>query len=213
MPYKQILPFQPSLMGKKAGWCLQNCRQGFNIQSGTYPSAVMDKNSQINNGTLHPMSELPSDISVAVYTSGINAYEHVVVYDKGTWWQDGYKINFPSGTIYGWGEFCDGVRVVEYTNVEPTKSIDEVAQEVIKGLWGNGQERATRLRNAGYSYTKVQNKVNEILGNQTQYYTIKSGDTLSEIAERFGVSVDSLVNLNGIENPNLIYAGITIKIR
>ncbi|MBO5809250.1 MAG: LysM peptidoglycan-binding domain-containing protein [Bacteroidales bacterium] len=83
----------------------------------------------------------------------------------------------------------------------------------MKGLWGNGQERATRLRNAGYSYTKVQNKVNEILGSQTVYYTIKSGDTLSEIAERFGVSVDSLVSLNGIENPNLIYAGVTIKIR
>ena len=60
---------------------------------------------------------------------------------------------------------------------------------------------------------QVQNKVNEILGSQTVYYTIKSGDTLSEIAERFGVSVDSLVSLNGIENPNLIYAGVTIKIR
>lgn len=47
---------------------------------------------------------------------------------------------------------------------------------------------------------------------QNNYYTIQSGDTLSGIARRYGVTVQYLVNLNGISNPNLIYPGQLIKI-
>ena len=43
-------------------------------------------------------------------------------------------------------------------------------------------------------------------------YTIQSGDNLSVIAEKFGTTVDRLVELNGIENPNLIYAGDVLRI-
>lgn len=46
---------------------------------------------------------------------------------------------------------------------EPKKSVDEVAQEVIAGKWGNGDEREQRLEAAGYNYDEVQDKVNEIL--------------------------------------------------
>lgn len=43
------------------------------------------------------------------------------------------------------------------------KTIDEIAKEVIRGLWGNGQERKDRLTKAGYSYTEVQKRVNQLL--------------------------------------------------
>ena len=43
------------------------------------------------------------------------------------------------------------------------KSIDELAQEVIRGEWGNGSDRRARLESAGYDYDTVQNRVNEIL--------------------------------------------------
>lgn len=43
------------------------------------------------------------------------------------------------------------------------KSIDEIAKEVIKGKWGNGQERKDRLSAAGYDPGVVQKKVNELL--------------------------------------------------
>lgn len=45
----------------------------------------------------------------------------------------------------------------------PDKTVDELAQEVITGLWGNGQERYDRLTEAGYDYYAVQKRVNEIL--------------------------------------------------
>lgn len=45
-----------------------------------------------------------------------------------------------------------------------------------------------------------------------RYYTVRSGDTLSEIAARFGTTVNALVSLNKITTPNLIYAGTTLRI-
>lgn len=46
-----------------------------------------------------------------------------------------------------------------------------------------------------------------------EYHTIESGETLTSIAKDFGTTVDALVSLNGIENPNLIIAGDSIRVR
>jgi murein DD-endopeptidase MepM/ murein hydrolase activator NlpD len=43
-------------------------------------------------------------------------------------------------------------------------------------------------------------------------YKIKRGDTLSAIAKKYGTTVNELVKLNNIKNPNLIYAGATLKL-
>ena len=44
-----------------------------------------------------------------------------------------------------------------------TKSVAEVAKEVIAGKWGNGEDRKSRLTAAGYDYQAVQNQVNALL--------------------------------------------------
>ncbi len=44
------------------------------------------------------------------------------------------------------------------------KSVDELAKEVIRGDWGNGQDRVNRLTAAGYDYNAVQARVDEMLG-------------------------------------------------
>ncbi|RYE77958.1 MAG: LysM peptidoglycan-binding domain-containing protein [Myxococcales bacterium] len=43
-------------------------------------------------------------------------------------------------------------------------------------------------------------------------YTVKSGDTLSEIAQEFGVNYMDIARLNDIKNPDLIYPGQVFKI-
>jgi spore germination protein len=44
------------------------------------------------------------------------------------------------------------------------------------------------------------------------YYTVQRGDWLSRIAQRFGVTVQSIVTANAIANPSLIYAGQSLYI-
>ena len=44
------------------------------------------------------------------------------------------------------------------------------------------------------------------------YYTVVLGDTLGKVANRFGVSVDELVKLNNLSDPNLIYVGTVLKV-
>lgn len=54
-------------------------------------------------------------------------------------------------------------KVVSETTSSSTKTVDEVAREVIQGKWGNGADRKNRLTKAGYNYNTVQKRVNELL--------------------------------------------------
>lgn len=47
---------------------------------------------------------------------------------------------------------------------------------------------------------------------QQRIYRIKWGDTLSEIALKYHTTVNTLVRLNSIEDPDLIYSGETLKL-
>jgi LysM repeat protein len=47
---------------------------------------------------------------------------------------------------------------------------------------------------------------------QTTSYVVRSGDTLSAIAYRHGTTVNAIASLNGLVNPNLIYAGQVLKV-
>lgn len=101
--------------------------------------------------------------------------------------------------------------------VENKKTIEELAQEVIDGKWGNGQERYDRLTHAGYDYDKVQTKVNEILKNKNEtkplFYSVKFGDTLTRISNKFNVSIETLCKWNNIKDPNKIYAGSLLRVK
>lgn len=109
------------------------------------------------------------------------------------------------------------LNVNEEKPVENKKTIEELAKEVINGLWGNGEERRQRLTNAGYNYQEVQNRVNEILRPKVtsiaMYYSVKAGDNLTRIANKFGTTVNQLVKWNNIKNPNLIYVNQKLRVK
>lgn len=67
------------------------------------------------------------------------------------------------------------------------KTVEELAQEVIAGVWGNGEERVNRLTQAGYNAKEVQNKVNDMLNSNR-----KSIQELAQevIAGKWGVGDD-----------------------
>lgn len=63
----------------------------------------------------------------------------------------------------GYSVFDANGKVVSGTTSSSTKTVDEIAREVIKGKWGNGADRKKRLTAAGYNYNAVQKRVNELL--------------------------------------------------
>lgn len=63
-----------------------------------------------------------------------------------------------------------------------TKSVDTIAQEVIAGKWGTGDDRKNRLRAAGYDYSTIQNRVNQLLGSGTKSSTASNKKSIDIIA-------------------------------
>ena len=49
-------------------------------------------------------------------------------------------------------------------------------------------------------------------GDGILLYTVQAGDTLFSIAQRFGVSLDDVIEANNISNPDVIYEGDTLTI-
>lgn len=98
------------------------------------------------------------------------------------------------------------------------KTNAEIAHEVLEGKWGNDAERKKRLEAAGYDYNTVQALVNKLVAEQKPqstktYYTVKSGDTLSGIAKKYGTTVKQLASWNNIKNVNKIYVGQKLRVK
>lgn len=115
-------------------------------------------------------------------------------------------------------QWSDAPVLVSVPVVVPTvakKSVDQLANEVLAGVWGNGVVRQGKLLAAGYDYKAVQQRVNEIVEQRKQKgktYIVVKDDTLSSIAKRYNTTVDALVKANAIPNKNKIYVGQEIKI-
>ena len=59
--------------------------------------------------------------------------------------------------------YVANVKASSSTTKQPTKSVNEIAKEVILGKWGNGQTRINKLKAAGYDPKVVQAEVNRLL--------------------------------------------------
>lgn len=109
------------------------------------------------------------------------------------------------------------------TSIPLLKSDDEIIKEIMEGKWGNGEERKKNLQNSGYDYTRIQSKINELYRNNNGsennetyrkevWYQVKQGDTLTKIANEFNTTIEKIVELNNIKNPNLIYVNQMLRI-
>ena len=114
---------------------------------------------------------------------------------------------------------------------------DQVVADVLKGVYGSGNDRVARLQAAGYNPAEVQAVVNsrvvaqvpQVVAPRQNYtaggtgsYVVRRGDTLGDIALRngwhgtnglFGNSgyTQRLAERNGITNRGLIYPGQRIN--
>lgn len=73
----------------------------------------------------------------------------------------------------GWG-YIRGFARPKYVKdnsgqvVATAKSVDELADEVLQGAWGNGEARKKAITAAGYDYSAVQKRVNELYGKSSK---------------------------------------------
>lgn len=112
-----------------------------------------------------------------------------------------------------WAKYVGSDSVPAPAPAPARKSDEQLADEVIAGQWGNGDDRRNRLSQAGYDPDAVQAIVNAKLGASAQQtYTVQSGDTLSGIAAQYGTSWQHLAELNGIADPNIIYPGQVLAV-
>lgn len=102
----------------------------------------------------------------------------------GQWGNGDFRVNNLKAAGYDPGKVQAEVnRILKGQASKPSKSVTEVAKEVIAGKWGNGDDRRNRLKAAGYDPQAIQNKVNALLGSGG-----KSVDTLARevIAGKWG---------------------------
>lgn len=93
--------------------------------------------------------------------------------------------------------------------ISTKKSNETIAQEIIDGKWGNGDERKTRLANAGYDYKVIQALVNQKLKNTptVNYYNRYAGNSVSIVDALKAIGVNNsfdnraaIAKKNGINN-------------
>ena len=158
---------------------------------------------------------LNKDTIKARYTTwvahyGISQDRYVGQYDM-LQYSDTGKISGISGNVDMDIMYRDLINEIKESNTgTDIKTVEELAREVIAGKWGNGEERKIKLTNAGYDYSAVQAKVNEILGvdtSITNYYPAISSDYNSIVEALKSIGVDSSFNnrkkiavKNGINN-------------
>ena len=158
---------------------------------------------------------LNKDTIKARYTTwvvhyGISQDRYVGQYDM-LQYSDTGKISGISGNVDMDIMYRDLINEIKESNTgTDRKTVEELAREVIAGKWGNGEERKIKLTNAGYDYSAVQAKVNEILGvdtSITNYYPAISSDYNSIVEALKSIGVDSSFNnrkkiavKNGINN-------------
>lgn len=122
--------------------------------------------------------------------------------------------------------FTSSVFLNGANEVTPTKSPDAIRYTVKRGdtLWGIAKKfgvtvsavvNANNIRNPNLIYVGEVFIIPHMTSAESfEYtlYTVRRGDTLWGISRKFGTSINSIVALNGIKNPNLIYAGEVFKI-
>lgn len=99
--------------------------------------------------------------------------------------------------------------VQSFINHIGSASAETLAEEVWAGKYGDDEVRKVVL---GARWDEVMKIVNASKSSAI-YYTVKSGDTLSGIASRYGTTYQAIAKLNGLTNPNLIRVGQKLRVK
>lgn len=137
-----------------------------------------------------------------LYTIWVAQYNIECTYNgKYDIWQ-----NSSSGKIEGIQGYVDTNIMFRdlITEINKIKSDEQIIEEIMKGMWGNGEERKKRLQDNGYDYNIIQQKINKIYG---QNNTKKNNQEIAKevILGKYGNGQERIEKLKNLGyNPNEI---------
>ncbi len=107
-----------------------------------------------------------------------------------------------------------------YSNLRGNYNYRDVCNKVREDGYATDPSYSIKLINIieQYNLTRFDTEttnttVKEYIDTETTEYQIVAGDTLSSIANKFNTTVEELVSINNITNPNLILVGQILKLR
>lgn len=128
---------------------------------------------------------------------------------------DAYKPGVGDWILYDWDDSGRGDNKGGPDHVGIVQKATSSKITVIEGNKGSKSEVAVReiLVNGRYIRGFVTPNYSAMAKSKTTItYTVKRGDTLSQIAAKYGTTVKAIAAENGIKNVNLIYVGQKLKI-
>lgn len=188
-----------------------------------YASAYYANNSFNEDVNKYALWVAEWGVSTPTLTGPWNSYDGWQYTDKGL--VSGIS-TYVDRSLFETDIFLDETKVVPDHSHTPINNNDIITITVQSGdtLWGIAREYHTTVSSIVslndianpnliypgqelniYQVQKRNSYINTPTG--TTYYRVVAGDTLSEIALRFNTTVENLVRLNNIVNPNLIYTG------
>lgn len=103
----------------------------------------------------------------------------------------GFTVIDPTDYIFGNAKLPDNKPQPEPAR----KSNEEIADEVIRGMWGDGEARVQALAQAGYDYNTIQSIVNEKMGYNAQPKLSIEEIAIKVINGDFGNGEERYINL------------------
>lgn len=169
-------------------WCLAVAQKTFNVASFAESAQI----AWSWNNTKHQDRNLPDGCFVPIWwTGGYKNYGHVAIAKRTgnriQIWSSPYtrkpffdyfegELNTTIDTVSriysvayaGWTETMNTTRIVEWVNPPQLKSNEEIAAEIWRKKWGDGEERKRRLAAAGYSWDAIQPLVDKGIGKPVE---------------------------------------------
>lgn len=195
----------------------------------TYPNSFWIAGYPYMNGIYPaPMEYFPSDNGVCIWQfsdhgSGANSVALDYDIDLLGITRNGYKngnANKPVTTTPVIQQAKEDKKVINDTKTYTVKSGDTLSG--IATRFNTTYQDLARINNIVSPYVIYPNQVIKIKGDNTvanntsnsaTTYVVKSGDTLSGIATKYGTTYQTLASLNSISNPNYITVGQVLKVK
>ena len=137
------------------------------IKANGYEPMIYASTSWLNNQL--DMSKLPYTVWVAQYNTSVTykgnyAFWQYTSTNKIDGITNGSGTKVVVDTNYCYVDYANKTQpAAPKSTASPLKPIATIAQEVIDGKWGSGEDRKKKLVKAGYDYEAVQKKINELL--------------------------------------------------